>query len=678
MATAEAWMDFDQIRHNIKNNTVDRLKQILAGFNEECGTHFSKSGKKQDIIDRICSALDNWRASLAEDRWVKAKQVVYQVRSSGIYTPARSMPLSGVLSTPPTSSHATYDPPKPVHFQNGHAGSSSIAHYDPYAPPRRPTTISTSAASTSSAPKAIGGIRFKDSPFFSIDQAVTTVVECPESSSPTDRRQQTLSFSLTGDQLAKMKAPGSKYQLRLFCTSSIFYAGIGSFRSNALPCPMEFPPTCEVRVNGTQITANLKGLKKKPGTAPPPDIGKYSRITSSNKIEMVYVNSQQPVQSKKYYMIVMLVEVTTIDALVVSLKTEHLRTAHEVQQKMIQAMTEDDEIVAGPQTMSLKCPLTFVRISTPCRSSKCVHPQCFDATSWYTMMEQTTTWLCPVCERTLDHKDLILDGYFNQILEQTPESVEDVMVEADGQWHTSDNKYGSPEWIASHRPNGPQAKQPSPIKKRSTSPDLSKICLPSNGNGSYAPLVNIDSNGNGKARLSDTVYVLDDSDDEVEGALAYPSSASQSYDARPPPQTQSQLQTQSSNVIDLTLDSDDDDTPIVQSNTYGKRKAIEAELDNPFLDHAWKKNRIGYPAVPRVSSAGSITGSAPVLSSSSVNNHSTASPPTRISSFTGNTLPPPAPYPNYSRHGSSNPSLQLPPLNSSNYQSRQSQNTRWP
>lgn len=140
-----------------------------------------------------------------------------------------------------------------------------------------------------------------------------------ESNSPTDRRQQTLSFSLTGDQLAKMKAPGcvpspmfvitlgshpfwgqirSKYQLRLFCTSSIFYAGIGSFRSNALPCPMEFPPTCEVRVNGTQITANLKGLKKKPGTAPPPDIGKYSRITSSNKIEMVYVNSQQPVQSK--------------------------------------------------------------------------------------------------------------------------------------------------------------------------------------------------------------------------------------------------------------------------------------------------------------------------------------------------------------------------------------------
>lgn len=34
-----------------------------------------------------------------------------------------------------------------------------------------------------------------------------------ESSSPTDRRQQTLSFSLTGDQLGKMKAPGCVFCL---------------------------------------------------------------------------------------------------------------------------------------------------------------------------------------------------------------------------------------------------------------------------------------------------------------------------------------------------------------------------------------------------------------------------------------------------------------------------------
>lgn len=54
--------------------------------------------------------------------------------------------------------------------------------------------------------------------------------------------------------------------------------------------------------------------------------------------------------------------------------------------------------------------LSFMRIITPCRSSKCVHAQCFDATSWFSVMEQTTTWLCPVCERALETKDLIIDG----------------------------------------------------------------------------------------------------------------------------------------------------------------------------------------------------------------------------------------------------------------------------
>lgn len=66
-----------------------------------------------------------------------------------------------------------------------------------------------------------------------------------------------------------------------------------------VPCLVEFPPTCEVRVNSVQLTANLKGLKKKPGTAPPPDIGKHCRFTAiPNKVEMVYVNSQQAVQPK--------------------------------------------------------------------------------------------------------------------------------------------------------------------------------------------------------------------------------------------------------------------------------------------------------------------------------------------------------------------------------------------
>ena len=62
------------------------------------------------------------------------------------------------------------------------------------------------------------------------------------------------------------------------------------------------------------------------------------------------------------------------------------------------------------------------------------------------MMEQTTKRLCPVCEKTLQAEDIIVDGYFDDILNSTPSSVENVTVETDGEWYTTDRKYGSATW----------------------------------------------------------------------------------------------------------------------------------------------------------------------------------------------------------------------------------------
>lgn len=87
----------------------------------------------------------------------------------------------------------------------------------------------------------------------------------------------------------------------------------------------------------------------------------------------------------------------------------------------------DDDIELGKATLTLKCPvghcrpiticllidssqLSYTRITVPARSEKCVHSQCFDAVSWYSVMEQTTTWLCPICEKMLNPEELIVDG----------------------------------------------------------------------------------------------------------------------------------------------------------------------------------------------------------------------------------------------------------------------------
>lgn len=84
----------------------------------------------------------------------------------------------------------------------------------------------------------------------------------------------------------------TKYQLRLYCTSSTYYSP-SAYRASQEYCLVEFPPTCEIRVNNVTLNANVKGLKKKPGTAPPADLGKAVKLPGQNRVDMVYVNSQQ-------------------------------------------------------------------------------------------------------------------------------------------------------------------------------------------------------------------------------------------------------------------------------------------------------------------------------------------------------------------------------------------------
>jgi hypothetical protein len=54
--------------------------------------------------------------------------------------------------------------------------------------------------------------------------------------------------------------------------------------------------------------------------------------------------------------------------------------------------------------------LSYVRMSTPVRSKICDHLQCFEASSWFQINEQTPQWACPVCERVLTIDQLFVDG----------------------------------------------------------------------------------------------------------------------------------------------------------------------------------------------------------------------------------------------------------------------------
>jgi len=96
---------------------------------------------------------------------------------------------------------------------------------------------------------------------------------------------------------------------------------------------------------------------------------------------------------------------------------------------------EDPDIVTTSTVLSLKDPLSFTRIVTPCRSVGCGHNQCFDAVSYLQLQEQAPTWTCPICNRAAAWENLVIDQYVNDILTSTPNDTEQVTIEPDGRWY---------------------------------------------------------------------------------------------------------------------------------------------------------------------------------------------------------------------------------------------------
>ena len=48
--------------------------------------------------------------------------------------------------------------------------------------------------------------------------------------------------------------------------------------------------------------------------------------------------------------------------------------------------------------ITLKCPITFKRITLPARGHDCKHIQCFDLESYLQMNCEKGCWRCPVCK----------------------------------------------------------------------------------------------------------------------------------------------------------------------------------------------------------------------------------------------------------------------------------------
>ncbi|KNZ51807.1 hypothetical protein VP01_37g1 [Puccinia sorghi] len=346
----------------------------------------------------------------------------------------------------PYSNHQSFPPQPPPHFSNGN-----------------PTAFN---------PRTLP-ITFEPSPFYRVDSAASMVAICstdslfmilfPSEAAQNDRKSQVSSIlspclftSRSPSNLSgtfSLNTPGSQYQLRIFATSESFYQQ-PSYLSNPHnptslpPALIEFPTTIDIKLNSCSFNANLKGIKKQPGTAPPPNLalvpGKNGigqaldlKDGKPNQIEIAYSNCD-----KRFYFVVYLVEYYGVYGLMKNLKTIQKR-GHEQVLKEIIAGSGDEDVMTSASVITLTDPVVFGRIKIPIRSMRCKHLQCFDAEMFYTMMEQTPTWLCPVCNSKLKNEEITIDEYFESILKASPASLDSVVVEADGKWHDERYEHGT-------------------------------------------------------------------------------------------------------------------------------------------------------------------------------------------------------------------------------------------
>lgn len=77
--------------------------------------------------------------------------------------------------------------------------------------------------------------------------------------------------------------------------------------------------------------------------------------------------------------------------------------------KAVNKKAMDPDVVAVSQVLSLKCPLSYMRLDVPCRGTQCSHIQCFDATSYLQLQEQGPQWLCPICNKSVPFEQLAVD-----------------------------------------------------------------------------------------------------------------------------------------------------------------------------------------------------------------------------------------------------------------------------
>ncbi|KAJ4366889.1 E3 SUMO-protein ligase pli1 [Neocucurbitaria cava] len=373
------------------------LKKIL----KEEGT--SQTGNKAALQARVIALIQN--AVFKSDAETLLR-LQYRVQHHGdAPPPTASSPVAPSFSLPPAPTSNGYN------MASGYQANGSFPSYQQQ----------QSQASTRTT------YFFKDSPFFEIRDLIQSNMSLE--ASPSHRQNCNRTLVLPDGACTRLKSDPT---LRLLLFSALEQPLAPYSRLD-----ITFPSQIEVRINDAEVKANYKGLKNKPGSTRPVDITDFVRLSPANyrnNLMITYALTQKASPGKRYNLFVYMVKKFSVGELTQRIKQRNVITKKSVLNEMMKK-ANDPDIEVGSSVMSLKDPISTLRINTPCRSTVCTHNQCFDAESFLQLQEQAPTWTCPICNKTISYEGLAVDQYVEEILNKA-RNTDQVTIEPSGEWST--------------------------------------------------------------------------------------------------------------------------------------------------------------------------------------------------------------------------------------------------
>lgn len=268
------------------------------------------------------------------------------------------------------------------------------------------------------------------------------ILMCPSSliaTSPRPLQVQYFKFYLTKSQVMKIfesKSPNSDDQN--ICTYDVQVL-LRLFKNDTTCVQSDcYPVSFQIKVNDREVPLPPT-LPCRPGCIPkrppkPLDVTRFLKIdpTVANSIEVHWTLEPE----KNFVIGAFLVHKRTSNDLLERLMNRGIKPSAYTQRLIKEKLNDDldGEIATLDLRVSLMCPLGKTRMTMPCRASTCVHLQCFDAKLYLQMNERQPKWICPVCDQTIDYNNLVIDGYFLDVINALDSKTAEIQLQKDGSW----------------------------------------------------------------------------------------------------------------------------------------------------------------------------------------------------------------------------------------------------